>query len=217
MAAPNIIDTRARTDLYGIGKGQAQVLGNEPIQKLNLQKQQQEFAAKQADAKAKKTKSAKREDDLMKLIAKSRGTKLKPGDIQYFKDAQANINQMMMDALDDNEINNEEYMKILGSANQINAEADMSAAQKAQLETGMGDFDDITMRQGVYDEMQTAYNTQGQWGQQFKHITNIDTNASYMELRKATETMLTKEDGRTIDTKEATKMLTNQIVGDQQQ
>jgi len=216
MAAPILSNLSSGTEMFGIGKGEAQVLDLSPMERLTTQKRQQKFAQEQAGLKATKAKQAKRQDDLLKLIAKSRGTKLKPGDVQYFKDAQSKVSQMMMEALDDNEINNEEYMKILGLANQINSEADMSAAQKAQIETGMGAFDDVTMRREAYDEMLNAYNTQGGWGQQFKNVTNIDPSAKYMDFRKKTESMLTKEEGRKIDTAESTEMLTNQIVGDKE-
>lgn len=215
MAAPILSNLSSGTEMFGIGKGEAQVLDLSPMERMTTQKRQQKFAQEQAGLKAKKTKAAKREDDLLKLMAKSRGTKLKPGDIQYFKDAQGKVSQMMMDALDDNEINNEEYMKILGLANQINAEADMSASQKAQLEKGMGEFSDITMRPEAYEQMQAAYQSQGNWGQQFKNITNIDTNAAYRALRKDTAAQL-REKGRRIDTNEATDILTKQIVGNRQ-
>ena len=194
MAQAYNLDTREQpSNLYGIGKGAAQVFDQSGIQKANLLKQQQQFKEKQLAQKTEQAKATKREDELLKLMAKSRGTKLKPGDVQYFKDAQADLNKQMRDALDDNEINNDEYIKILGLANQINAEADMAGAQKLQLEAGMGSYDKIKHRPEGLAAMKKAYETEGGWGEQFNLTENVNYDNYYRDLRKDVSQRLSKE------------------------
>ena len=114
MAEMYRVKTESPSQQFGIGKGEAQVFGTPNIDKAIQQQSDQQFKKRESEAKAKRTKQAKREDNLMNLMAKSAGAKLKPGDMKYFAGKQAELNQGMRDALVDNEINNEEYMKMVG-------------------------------------------------------------------------------------------------------
>jgi len=205
------------TPPIGIGQGLAQVIDTSTTDRMLEQRRAQEFAEQQAGAKAKATKQAKREEELMKLMAKSRGAKLKTGDMPYFKGKQEELNQMMRDALDDNEINNEEYMKIIGAANQINAEAEMAGAQKLALEKTMGAYDPRIHRPEQLEEAKLAYERQGQWGQQFNLIENISVFDRYQTLRLQSAKRLgevsAKGDRRvTLDV--AKDLLANELMGD---
>jgi len=214
MAEMYRVKTESPSQQFGIGKGEAQVFGTPNIDKSIHQKSAQVHQKKQLEAKDKRAKQTKREDTLMNLMAKSAGAKLKPGDMEYFAGKQVELNQGMRDALSDNEINNEEYMKMIGLANQINAEADMASANKAYLEKTMGSYSELKHRPGSYDAAMKSYNTQGNWGEQLQHTELQNTDAFYQGLYKDTAARL-KEEGREIKPGEAESLLENQIIGDQ--
>ena len=75
------------TDLYGVGKGEAQVLNfNTAENALQLQANQRE-----ADRVAKEEAKTKKQDDLLKAVASVGAGKIKPGDLDLFKRETADL------------------------------------------------------------------------------------------------------------------------------
>ncbi len=126
------IDTgQARTDLYGIGKGAAQVIDLSPTQRRQEQEASQNFAAQQQKEKEQAAKDADIENNISKLNA----MKIMPRDQQLAADKLAAVreyvvkNNGMRDATPAQQM---EFQKLIGDAKVF---SDLSQNHREALET----------------------------------------------------------------------------------
>jgi hypothetical protein len=123
----------ARTDLYGIGQGLAQVADLNPIrEQVALDKQ-----LKASEEAAKKKQQDARENEIMKNLAISSKVAIRPNDQKYFAEKQANITSFVeqnIDKLRTGEANSlMEYQRMLGEL-QTEAEMSKNAREFAEAE-----------------------------------------------------------------------------------
>lgn len=114
----------------------------------------------------KQKQAADKQDDLLKTIAKSGATKVKPGDLDYFKKGTADLYKNATSYFDSNgNISTDNYMKLLAQANQLSTEADVSKNQRERIEAENAKYDPTKHYGEEYEKNNELYTTPGNWGQ----------------------------------------------------
>lgn len=161
------LDTRqARTDLYAQGTGESQVFDTQQSDFMEREGRQAKFKEQRQQTKVAGDK--KRRDELLSTVAKSSGYNVKPGDVEYFRKASADLYDTTLKAISENgTATDADYLKITSLANQIAAEAGYSKQQKESLEKTFADYNENTMFQADFDAAKEAYTSEKGWSNQF--------------------------------------------------
>jgi len=189
---PKIDTGQARTDLYGQGKGEAQVFGNQDVMARENRKARLDFAKGQQATRAK----AKKQKDLFDIVSKAGGKGVKPGDMKYFQESSQGLYDMVLKAVGtDGSIDNASFLRIQQAANQLTGEAEMSKNQREALEATLSSHDDTLDYAEEAEEATRLYNTQGEWGKNIQNVKRLDVN-------KFTKDILESEAKAAVDTGE---------------
>lgn len=141
----------ARTDLYGIGKGAAQIIDTTQTQENLLQKKKEDFAAKQAKAK----EQADTEADVMSNLSKMGSIEIMPKDQQLFAEKAQGIRDFVNknhDKLRNGDIGATlEFQRLYGDYN-TNAEMSKNYREKWEANSAMMAKDPASYREGVMEE-----------------------------------------------------------------
>jgi hypothetical protein len=141
----------ARTDLYGIGKGAAQIIDTTQTQENILQKKKEDFAAKQAKAK----EQADTEADVMSNLSKMGSIEIMPKDQQMFAEKAQGIRDFVNknhDKLRNGDIGATlEFQRLYGDYN-TNAEMSKNYREKWEANGQMIAKDPAAYREGVMEE-----------------------------------------------------------------
>ena len=141
----------ARTDLYGIGKGAAQIIDTTQTQENLLQKKKEDFAAKQAKAK----EQADTEADVMSNLSKMGSIQIMPKDQQLFAEKAQGIRDFVNknhDKLRNGDIGATlEFQRLYGDYN-TNAEMSKNYREKWEANSAMIAKDPSAYREGVMGE-----------------------------------------------------------------
>jgi len=141
----------ARTDLYDIGKGAAQIIDTKQTQENLLQKKKEDFAAKQAKEK----EAADTEADVMSNLSKMGSIEIMPKDQQMFAEKAQGIRDFVNknhDKLRNGDIGATlEFQRLYGDYN-TNAEMSKNYREKWEANGQMIAKDPASYREGVMDE-----------------------------------------------------------------
>ena len=129
---------QARTDLYGIGKGEAQIF--DTSQTDNLVTEQRRVAQKAIETDAAnvekqrvrdENQARKREDQMINTLAKVSGLKYKPGDDAYFRKQISELSETFAERLDgdDMSVSSDLWVDFSMQASRIINETSLSKKQ----------------------------------------------------------------------------------------
>lgn len=141
----------ARTDLYGIGKGAAQIIDTAQTQENLLQKKKEDFAVKQAKEK----QAADTEADVMNNLSKMGSIQIMPKDQQMFAEKAKGIRDFVEknhEKLRNGDIDATlEFQRLYGDYN-TNAEMSKNYREKWEANSAMIAKDPSAYREGVMEE-----------------------------------------------------------------
>ena len=125
----NLNTGQARTDLYGIDKGEAQVFDNKDY----MAREERGAKFEQAKALQKQKQAADRQDETLKELSKLGSYKLKEGDMPGAAKDTQDIRDMTFNAMDVNgNMSNQDYLNIWTKANELKTKYELSQAARTQ-------------------------------------------------------------------------------------
>ena len=158
----NLNTGQARTDLYGIDKGEAQVFDNKDY----MAREERGAKFEQAKALQKQKQAADRQDDLLKSMAKVGGAKVKPGDLPLFtKDTQALYNKAVSSFDANGNISNKDYLDLMAQSQDLSMRAEASKNHREAIETEMRKYNPNQHYDAEYKRLQELYNQEGGYGE----------------------------------------------------
>ena len=211
----------ARTDLFAIGKGEAQVFDDT----LDRSREARAFAERQAAGKAKATKEAakklasdKKRDELMKLAAGAQVHGVKPVDAEGFATRSADFRQAVINAIGNNqEINPQTELQLRTMYNTLLGEGKVAVEHKKRMATMLTKADPDKHYLADIEALQKGYDTEGGYGQTYALPDRIDYEGTFFNklVAQAKGDLADKVYGKAIVTLgDAQEMIANQMLGD---
>jgi hypothetical protein len=158
----NLQSSTGETQQAGIGKGEAQVFGNQDY----MAREGRMSSYAQAEKMAQRKRSDDKQDDLLKSVASVGSAYIKPGDLPVFQKQIDELYKEAVNSFDSNgNISTANHLKLMQKANQLKMEAELSKNQREALEANMKVYNNKDFYDEEYGRMKELYNTAGNWGE----------------------------------------------------